>query len=104
MAPRPAEWRRCVVSVVSMPATGPLAWNGQGRGRRMFSYTNGGVDAGTRIGWHLPPGDSVVSVIFGDEQITLDFHDVESLELLRDVADEGARRLREAKGACGGSR
>jgi hypothetical protein len=40
------------------------------------------------------PDDDVISIMFGDEQLTLDFHDVASLYRLRDVAEEAARVLR----------
>ncbi|WP_291413029.1 hypothetical protein [Actinophytocola sp.] len=39
------------------------------------------------------PDDDAVSILFGKERVTLEFYDVESLERLRDLADEGARRL-----------
>jgi hypothetical protein len=42
------------------------------------------------------PDDESVSILFGDEQIRLEFYDVESLERLRDVADQAAQRLRTA--------
>jgi hypothetical protein len=74
----------------------------------MGVFTNGGVDAEVEIVWHLPaPDDDVISILFGDEQITLDFHDVESLERLRDVAGQAALRLRaviEAKARVDGRR
>jgi hypothetical protein len=63
----------------------------------MFFVANAGVDTGVRIGWHQPaPDDDVISIMFGNEQVTLDFHDVESLERLRDVANQAASRLRAA--------
>lgn len=37
-----------------------------------------------------------VSIALGDERLMLEFYDVESLERLRDVAAEGAERLRAA--------
>lgn len=37
-----------------------------------------------------------VSIALGNERLTLEFDDVESLERLRDVAAEGASRLRAA--------
>ncbi len=81
------------MSVVS--TTRPLAWDGRVEGRRMFLFANAGVDADVLIGWYLrAPDDDVISIMFGNEQISLDFHDVESLELLRDVADQAASRLR----------
>ncbi len=92
------------MSVVSTSTTSPLAWDTRAEGRRMFLYTNGGVDAGVQIGWHRAPDDTI-SIMFGNEQITLDFHDVESLERLRDVADQAASRLRaEREAARDGSR
>jgi len=61
----------------------------------MAWYANGGVDAEVQIVWYQrEPDNEVISILFGDEQVTLDFFDAESLERLRDVADEGARRLR----------
>ncbi len=78
------------VGIATRPEWGELTG-----GRRMEVFTNGGVDAGVQIVWHLPaPDDEVISILFGAEQITLDFHDVESLERLRDVADQAAARLR----------
>jgi hypothetical protein len=83
------------VNAPSAMATCPLAWDGVVKGRQMVLYVSGGVDAEVQIVWHLrKPDDETVSILFGDEQVTLDFFDVESLERLRDVADEGARRLR----------
>ena len=83
-------------------------WGERIGGRRMGVFTNGGVDAEVEIVWHLPaPDDDVISILFGDEQITLDFHDVESLERLRDVAGQAALRLRaviEAKARVDGRR
>jgi hypothetical protein len=83
------------VSARSTMTTRPLEWDGEIEGRQMVLHANGGVDAEVQIVWHLrAPDDEVVSILFGDEQLTLEFCDVESLERLRDVADEGARRLR----------
>jgi hypothetical protein len=91
------------VTVVSTAS--PLVWDARVEGRRMFLYTNGGVDAGVRIGWHPAPDGDIISIMFGNEQIALDFHDVESLERLRDVADQAASWLRtELEGVRDGSR
>ena len=81
---------------VRKPPTDSFAWNGQA-GRPMALYVNGGMDVEVQIGWHMrAPDDTAVSILFGEEQITLEFFDVESLERLRDVAEEGAQRLRAA--------
>ncbi len=40
--------------------------------------------------------DDAVSIMFGNERITLEFYDVDSLERLRDLADKGAQLLRAA--------
>ena len=40
--------------------------------------------------------DRMVAIALGDERVTLECYDATSLERLRDLADEGARRLREA--------
>jgi len=42
------------------------------------------------------PDDLAVTFLFGNERFALDFYDVESLERLRDLAEEGVRRLRAA--------
>ncbi|MGH3866894.1 MAG: hypothetical protein ACRDQ4_12285 [Pseudonocardiaceae bacterium] len=64
--------------------------------RDVALFANAAVDAEVEIGLHSPrtPDDEAVSIFFGQERITLEFYDVESLERLRDLAHEGARRLR----------
>jgi hypothetical protein len=64
--------------------------------RDMDVFTSAAVDAEVEITLYPPrtPDDEFVSILFGPERITLEFYDVESLERLRDLADEGARRLR----------
>jgi hypothetical protein len=55
----------------------------------------GAVDAGVEIAlYSAAPDDETISILFGEEQVTLEFFDVVSLERLRDLAAEGARRLR----------
>lgn len=64
----------------------------------MALFANAAVDDGVEIFLYtrkLPEAESV-SILFGDERIALEFYDVESLERLRDLADEGARQLRAA--------
>ena len=66
-------------------------------GRDLSLFLNTDVDAEVQIVSHSrTPDDEVVSILFGDEQIRLEFYDVESLERLRDVADQAAQRLRAA--------
>lgn len=62
----------------------------------MSLFANATVDAGVPIALHTSrfTDSDYVSILFGDECVTLDFFDVASLERLRDIADEGARRLR----------
>lgn len=59
-------------------------------------FGNATVDAETNIALHLPKaaGGETVYILFGKENLTLEFYDVESLERLRDVASEGASRLK----------
>jgi len=59
-------------------------------------FANAAVDADVAMELHAPsrPDDEAMLILFGKERITLEFYDVESLERLRDLADEGARRLR----------
>lgn len=60
-------------------------------------YTNAGVDASIPITVHMrSPEDRYVTLVFGDERLTLSFFDVESLEQLSAVANEGAQLLRTA--------
>jgi hypothetical protein len=60
-------------------------------------FTNAGVDASIPISVHMRrPEDRYVTLIFGDERLTLSFFDVESLEQLSAVAKEGAQLLRAA--------
>ena len=61
----------------------------------MVLFANAGVDAEVTIALHSrAPDDEAVVILFGNEQVTLEFYDVASLERLRDIAAEGARRLR----------
>lgn len=64
----------------------------------MGLFANASVDAEVAITLHTSalPENEYVSILFGKERITLSFFDVESLERLRDLAQEGARRLRAA--------
>lgn len=65
--------------------------------RPMALLANAGVDAEVEIAVHArAPDDEAISILFGKAQVTLDFYDVASLERLRDVAAEGAQRLRAA--------
>lgn len=79
------------MSIYSTPRTGSA------RGDMML-FTNAAVDDAVEIALRTGqlPESEIVSILFGDERITLDFYDVASLEQLRDLADEGARQLRAA--------
>ncbi|HEV7651135.1 MAG TPA: hypothetical protein VGP26_23550 [Actinophytocola sp.] len=72
--------------------------------QEMTLFTTAVVDSDVAISLHTHRlrTDSAVSLSFGDECVTLECYDVASLERLRDLADEGARRLRAALEACGG--
>jgi hypothetical protein len=60
-------------------------------------FVNAGVHEGVAVTLCMrTPDVPGVTLMFGDERLTLEFLDVESLERLRDLADEGARRLRAA--------
>jgi hypothetical protein len=67
-------------------------------------FANVTVDAGVVIALQTSTlaDNEYVSILFGRERLTLDFFDVASLERLRDIADEGARRMRETTGPVGG--
>jgi hypothetical protein len=67
-------------------------------------FANATVDAGVVIALQTSTlaDNEYVSILFGKERLTLDFFDVASLERLRDIADEGARRMRETTGSVGG--
>jgi hypothetical protein len=68
-------------------------------------FANATVDAGVVIALNASTlaDDEYVSILFGRERLTLDFFDVASLERLRDIADEGARRMRETTGPVDGA-
>lgn len=82
------------MSVTSMPAPPFVQFVDSKRGD-VSVFANAGVSADTSITLHMrKPDDDAVSILFGDERITLEFYDVDSLERLRDLANEGIRRLR----------
>lgn len=57
-------------------------------------FANVGVSADTPVSLYMRrPDDDSVTIRFGEERLMLEFFDVESLERLRDLADEAARRL-----------
>lgn len=60
-------------------------------------FSSVGVHAEVEIAVGMPPGEAESAwICFGrNEGLTLDFADVDSLELLAGVAGEGARLLRE---------
>jgi hypothetical protein len=83
------------MGVNSVTTIGRSEWGTKTDGRRMYVFTNGGVTADVQVVWYQrTPSDEAISIMFGDEQITLDFYDMDSLERLRDVADQAAQRLR----------
>ncbi|MPZ83396.1 MAG: hypothetical protein GEV28_24585 [Actinophytocola sp.] len=85
------------MSPPTTPIPHPIVVPG-GPGREdMIMVASAGVHADVAITLHMrTPDDLYVSLLFGSERFTLEFYDVESLERLRDLADEGARRLRAA--------
>jgi hypothetical protein len=63
----------------------------------MSLFANAGVHADVAISLYMrTPDDPYVAFVFGTERFTLEFSDVESLERVRDLAEEGAHRLRAA--------
>jgi len=86
------------VSVRSMLTTGPDVQVDDPVRGDMALFANAAVDDEVEIALHASklPDAETVSIFFGDERLILEFYDVESLERLRDLADEGARRLRAA--------
>lgn len=86
------------MNICSMLTTGPdVPVDDPVRGD-MVLFANAAVDDGVEIALHASklPDAGTVSIFFGDEWLILEFYDVESLERLRDLANEGARRLRAA--------
>lgn len=85
------------MSVRTMPTPRPLVQYGGPVQGDMTLFVNAGVYADVSISLHMrAPDDEAVSILFGKERISLEFYDVESLDRLRDLAEEGARRLRAA--------
>lgn len=63
----------------------------------MEVFLNAAVDSDTEIGWHLRRQDAdAITIIIGHQQLSLEFFDVQSLELLRAVANDAVTRLRAA--------
>jgi hypothetical protein len=62
----------------------------------MGLFANATVDGSVTIALYAAhlADSGYVSILLGRERITLHFFDAESLERLRDIADEGVRRLR----------
>ncbi len=85
------------MSVPSMPNPRRFVQYGGPEHDDMALYVNAGVYDDVSMTLHMrAPDDEVVSILFGKERITLECYDVESLERLRDLTEEEARRLREA--------
>ena len=60
-------------------------------------FITASVNAEMAITVHMrAPDDEVVSILFGDERLTLEFYDVDSLERLGNIASEAAGLLRQA--------
>jgi hypothetical protein len=61
----------------------------------MHMFATAAIDSRVKMVLHRNPRDHEnISIMFGNENVTLDFFDPESLERLRDLADEAARQLR----------
>lgn len=69
-----------------------------GAGREdAFVFASLGVDADVELRLYMRrPDDDTVSILMGHERVRLEFFDVESLRRIRDLADEGIRRLQAA--------
>jgi hypothetical protein len=92
------SWKkeRCTVSVRKTRSAGPILVTG-GSDEDVPVFVSASVDELVpMVLYQRSPDDSLVAIMFGKERITLEFYDVESLERLRDLADEGVRRLRAA--------
>lgn len=64
-------------------------------GGDLIVTANIGIDADAEQAlWMREPDDGYVSISFGQERLTLDFYDVESVERLRELLGEAARLLR----------
>jgi hypothetical protein len=85
-----------MIPTPNVSTTCPVVHIGGTVDRDIALFTSAGVNADVAIALHSPgtPDDETVSIMFGKEQITLEFYDVQSLERLRDLAHEGAHRLR----------
>lgn len=77
------------------PSSRPVLVPDRPEGEDADVFANLGVHAEMRMALHMrAPDDDSVSILFGHERFRLEFFDVESLERLRNLADEGMRRLR----------
>lgn len=66
--------------------------------KQMSMFMNAAIDESTDIVLHTAhvETDGEVSILVGNERLTLEFYDVTCLERLRDVAAEGVSRMRAA--------
>lgn len=69
----------------------------EGNGTPMELFLNAAVDSDVEIGWRLRKADAdAITIIIGHLQLSLEFFDVASLELLRNVTDDAVQRLQTA--------
>lgn len=72
-------------------------WTG-GKGSPTEIFLNAAVDSDVEIGWDLRKADAdAITIIVGHEQISLEFFDLESVERLRDVADDALKHMAAAR-------
>lgn len=69
----------------------------EGNGTPMEVFLNAAVDSDVEIGWQLRKQDAdAITIVIGHLQLSLEFFDVASLELLRNVADDAVLHLQTA--------
>lgn len=82
---------------MSVGSTRPVRVSGSPGQEDVSLFVSAGMHADVAMSLYMCSSDDLaVAFLFGKERLTLEFYDVESLERLRDLADEAVRRLRAA--------
>lgn len=75
--------------------TCPFQWTNRLEGAPIEMFLRAAVDRDVVLGWHRPGQNaSSIVIMIGEEQLSLEFFDEESLRRLRDVADRAIPQLR----------
>lgn len=85
------------MSTDSAQTTVPLTWSGNSDSEPIEVFVRTSVDLNVPIGWYRPGVNaSSIVILIGDEQVSLEFFDEESLRRISAVATAAIPQLRQA--------